>query len=135
MNLPVIIITAMLTVWILQAVVVALSVKSFTWKAGLNFIASACLVIGALGFFGSALSATGGLSWLPSTFEWPIGGAENVLITSDGTHIVPHTASGRIQIYDKDLNFLRGWNIDAGGGTFILVPAGDNDFYIYDCLH
>lgn len=122
---------ALLTIWIIFAIVNALSVRSFTWKAGLNLLASACIAIGGLGFFGTGLSATGELQWLSDTFEWPVGSAEGVLITSDGTHIVPHTDSGRIQIYDEDLNFLRGWSIDAAGGVFQLYPAGDGDFYIY----
>lgn len=121
----------MLLVWIVQAARIALSQRHyFTWKAILNFVASGCLVIGATGFFGSALSATGGLKWLPESFEWPIGIASGVLTTPDGSVIVPHIPSGRIQIYNKDLSFRKGWFVDAGGGTFKILPSDGKDFYV-----
>lgn len=131
LNLFTILIALMLAVWIIQAIGIALSERSFSWKTGLNFLASACLITGATGFFGTALSAAGGLNWLPSSFEWPVGSAENVLVTADGSHIVPLTPSGRIQIYSRDRKFERGWTVDAGGGTFKLLPAGKNDVFVY----
>ncbi len=114
----------MLLVWIAQAVRIALSQKGFTLKAILNFVASGCLVVGATGFFGSALSATGGLDWLPESFEWPVGKVQGALTGADGRVVVPHRPSGRIQIYDRNLVFQRGWFINAHGGTFRLSPVG-----------
>ncbi len=130
LNFFTIMILLMLLVWIVQATNIAFSQRNLTWKAILNFVASGCLVIGALGFFGSALSATGGLNWLPQSFEWPIGTASGALTKPDGTVIVPHTPSGRIQVYDKDLSFQRGWFINAEGGTFKLLPSDGNSFYV-----
>ena len=95
------------------------------WRRWLTTAASCLLVVGAAGFFGSALSAVGGLSWLPSTFEWPAGYTGGVVSTAEGLHVVPHTPSGRIQVYDANWYFLTGWHVDAGGGTFkLLAPAG-----------
>jgi len=88
------------------------------WRRLLAPIASALLILGAGGFFASAISATGGLNSLPPSFEWPVGRATGIVSLPDGTHIVPHTPSGRIQVYDRDWRFLRGWHVDAGGGTF-----------------
>ncbi len=82
------------------------------------------LAFGGLGFFGSALSASGGLGWLPPTFEWPVGYAKNVLLMPVHRYAVPLTASGRIQIYDMNWGYLRGWSVDANGGTFVLRPEG-----------
>jgi len=81
------------------------------------------MVVGAAGFFGSGLSSAGGLNWLP-TFEWPMGYTTGVVSTADGLHIVPHTPSGRIQVYDANWTFVTGWHVDANGGTFkLLAPA------------
>jgi len=121
----------MLLVWITQAMRIALSQKGFTSKAILNFVASGCLAVGATGFFGSALSATGGLDWLPESFEWPVGKVQAALTGPDGMIIVPHVPSGRIQIYDRNLSFQRGWFIDAHGGTFRISPADGNTFHVF----
>ena len=82
------------------------------------FIGSGLAVVGALGFFGSAFSSAGGLNWLPDSFEWPAGYVTGVATTPNGLFIVPLTPSGRIQVYDADWKFVRGWHLDAGGGTF-----------------
>ena len=84
------------------------------------------VAIGVVGFFGSALSSVGGLNWLGTTFEWPIGFASGVITTEQGIHVIPHTPSGRIQLYDRNWKFLRGWHVDAGGGTFKLAPTETN---------
>lgn len=117
--------------WVLQAVSLARSSWRLTWKTGFNFIASAALVMGLLGFFTLWFSATGALNWLPDTFEWPVLKADNVLVNADGTYIVPHTPSGRVQIYNRQLEFQRGWYVDAGGGAFKLLPKNEAVFYIY----
>jgi hypothetical protein len=94
------------------------------WRRWLMSAASCFMVVGAAGFFGSALSAAGGLNWLPSSFEWPVGYTGGVLTTAEGLHVVPHTPSGRIQVYDADWSFRIGWHVDASGGTFkLLAPA------------
>jgi YD repeat-containing protein len=95
------------------------------WRRCLTTTASCLLVVGAAGFFGSSLSAAGGLNWLPSSFEWPVGYASGVVSTPKGVHVVPHTSSGRIQVYGANWSFRTGWQVDAGGGTFkVLRPAG-----------
>src|SRR5262249_50277691 len=75
------------------------------WRRWLTTTASCLLVVGAAGFFGSALSAAGGLNWLPSSFEWPVGYASGVVSTPEGLHVVPHTPSGRVQVYDANWSF------------------------------
>lgn len=108
----------------------------------LKAVGGILMALGGFGFFGTALSASGGFRWLPTTFEWPMGVVHGVVVMPDGTQVVPHTASGRIQVYDRDWKFVRGWNVDASGGTFILRVAGPNQVevitargemrYIYD---
>jgi len=48
-----------------------------------------------------------------------------VVSTPEGFHIVPHTPSGRVQVYDADWTFLTGWYVDAFGGTFKLLAPVD----------
>jgi len=119
--LSIILILLILSVWIFFGVRSLCSVKKETgrrrWLVGIGAIFA---MIGALGFFGVALSATGGLNWLPESFEWPVGFANGVVSTEDHFFVVPHTPSGRVQVYDSHWKFVRGWHVDAGGGTFIL---------------
>ena len=120
----------MLAVWILLALRIVLTQRKFTWKSILNFIASACLIIGAVGIFGSDLTAYARGSFSKS-FEWPIGSTNTAIELANGTIVVPLEPTGRIQVYDPSLEFQRGWHIDAGGGVFKLVPADGDTFYVY----
>ena len=84
------------------------------WTAG------SLVVIGASGFFASALVAIG--IFKPSaSFEWPAGYAHHVVSTSDGRYVVALEPSGRIQLYDSAWHFLRGWQVNAEGGNFTVV--------------
>jgi hypothetical protein len=83
------------------------------------------LIYGGLGFFGQALAAAGGLSFLNPSVEWPVGFASGVVRDSGGRYIVPHW-SGRVQVYDTEGRFQRGWFIDAAGGSF-KVRVADAD--------
>ena len=121
----------MLAVWVVQAIRFAFAERDSKRGLVLRFVASACLLAGALGFFGSALSSLGGLNFLPPSFEWPNYGSDAALKLPDGQFVVPHTATGRIQVYDLDLSFVRGWTIDADGGVFALAPSQDNRFFAY----
>ena len=86
------------------------------------------MAFGGLGFFGLAVSSFGGFRWLPSNFEWPVGAVHGALTMSDGTHVVPVKLAGnKIQIYNPDWRFLRGWYVPAGGGgQFELQLAGSD---------
>jgi len=82
------------------------------------------VALGGAGFFGIAFSAVGGLSWLPLSFEWPVGSATGILMLPDGKHVVPVQAPDRIQVYAPDWKFLKGWYLDAHAGWFDIRPAG-----------
>lgn len=99
--------------------------KTPRWKRLSAFAGSGMLAIGTCGFFGSALSVAGGLNWLPSSFEWPVGYAQGVVTTSDHQKIVLLRACGRIQVYDPDWNFVTGWPIQAGPASKLNVAEDD----------
>jgi hypothetical protein len=71
------------------------------------------------------VSASGALDWLPPSFEWPFGYAD-VLTLPNGIHIAAHMPSSRIQVYDGDWRFLRGWHVRAYAGFFKLLSADEN---------
>ena len=122
--LSIILILLILSVWMFFGVSSLYSVKKETgakrWLIGL---AAILVIVVALGFFGAALSASGGLNCLPESFEWPVGYASGVVSTKDHFFVVPHTPSGRVQVYDRNWKFVRGWHVDAGGGTFKLSAS------------
>ncbi|MCC6795328.1 MAG: hypothetical protein IT366_09440 [Candidatus Hydrogenedentes bacterium] len=102
------------------------------WRqAILTGVACLLAIVGAVGFFGAAISATGGLNWLPPTFEWPMGRASGVITLDNGMHAVPHAPTGRLQIYSADWRFIRGWRVDASGGVFRLRPGAGNQIEVY----
>jgi hypothetical protein len=91
------------------------------WIVGVMYFV---ILIGAGGFFAAALSATGVLR-LPTYREWPAGYVRGVATAADGKYIVPLVPSGRVQIYDAQWHFIRGWNVDAGGGDFKVECSPD----------
>jgi hypothetical protein len=88
------------------------------------------VAIGATGFFGSAFLAVGGLRWWRLNFEWPMGFAKGIVKTPDGFFVVPHTPTGRVQVYDANWKFQRGWFVDASAGTFKLGLESSNKIEI-----
>lgn len=104
--------------------------------------AAMLFAVGWMSFMAGAVSAGGGFDWLPRTFEWPVGWAKGVVRTSDGGYAVPHEGAGRVQLYDEQLHFRRGWQTQAHGGGFTLTAltnggvqvrtARDSQTYSYD---
>jgi hypothetical protein len=88
------------------------------------------MAIGAVGFFGSGVGASGGLNWLPPTFEWPVGSANGVIEMPDHEFVVPLQGPSRVQVYDQNLKFLRGWQVSAGGGVIHLTSVSTNQFKV-----
>lgn len=92
------------------------------------FAAFLLVLVGGIGWFGSALSAWGGLDWLPGSFEWPIGSSDRAVTMPGGEHVVPHIFAARVQVYDPDLKFVRGWAVPSYGKDFKVRPAGRDRF-------
>jgi hypothetical protein len=99
----------------------------FKWIVGTMYF---LILIGASGFFAAALSATGVLK-LPTSREWPAGYASGVVAAADGKYIVPLVPSGRVQLYDSQWHFIRGWNVDAGGGDFKVQYSPDGVIEVF----
>lgn len=100
---------AFLTGSVVNCIVLLRKVRN--WRRWLVVPSSFLVAVGALAFFGQMTSGAGGLNWLPSSFEWPAGRADDGLTEADGTQIVLLGAAGRIQIYDPHWHFVRGWPV------------------------
>jgi hypothetical protein len=92
----------------------------FKWIIGtLGFL----IIVGIVGFWGPWYFALGILQ-LPNSFQWPAGFTNGVVRTPDGKYVVPLIPSGRVQLYDSQWRFLRGWHIDANAGAIkVECPA------------
>jgi hypothetical protein len=88
------------------------------------------VLIGASGFFAAGLSAVGVLK-LPTSREWPAGYVSGVVTAVDGKYIVPLVPSGRVQLYDSQWRFIRGWNVDALGGDFKVQCSQDGVIEVF----
>ncbi len=97
----------------------------------LRWLSIALVLYGGVAFFGQALAALGGLSFLSASTEWPVGWAEGVVTDTEGRSIVPHPSSGRVQVYDADGRFLRGWFVPASGGDFKVDVTGQNQVEVF----
>lgn len=97
------------------------------------------MVIGIGGFEAQWLQSSGDLN-LPDSFQWPAGNVEGIANLGDGTHVVPMVDQARIQLYDANWHFLRGWNVytHTYGKSFVVeaLPGGSikmltGDLYTY----
>jgi hypothetical protein len=93
------------------------------FKKWIKIVGFSFMAIGAFGFFGIAFSACGGL---PFSFQWPVGSAKGILVMPEDQYVVPLRAANRIQIYDSEWKFLRGWYVDAHAGTFEIRIINTN---------
>jgi hypothetical protein len=105
--------------------------KKITLKTLLLIIPQTLFVIGFIGFLSFGLSIWGGTNLLPETFEWPVGKTTNFLVTKNGTNVVLLPDSGRVQIYNDNLEFQRSWGVYSSKGHLKIQTASDSKFYIF----
>jgi hypothetical protein len=96
----------------------------------ITFLFIPLAVVGVAGFFGAGVASAGGLDVL-EPFEWPIGRTSKAVQTPSGIFVVPHEPSGRIQLYDGQRRFIRGWRIESGGGMFTLQAPTDDQIAVF----
>ena len=106
-----------------------ISVMVSVWKARregslalriLAAVGASLLMLGSAGFICSGIAASGGMSFIPSRYELPMGWVSDAVQDSHGRYYCPKTETGRIQVYDEHRRFLHGWFVEASGGTFQL---------------
>jgi len=120
--------TILLTAWALFVAVLPIFRKRFRDSGLLPVVilGSSIMAYGMLGWFSGSLSVDGAFDRFPPSFEFPIWRTESAATLADGTHAVAHMPSGRIQLYDRDWHYLRGWRVPSGGGDIhLLTPSKD----------
>jgi len=126
----VLIMSVILAAWVFRgAIELRASLRQQGWRRPVHLLAAMLFTIGAVGFLGSALSSMGVFHW-PNSFEWPAGYCSGVVTTPQGHFMVPLTRIGRVQIYDQDWKFVRGWNVDASSGAFKLFIKDTNHIQV-----
>lgn len=92
----------------------------------LKLSASALLLLGCVGWFGGALTLIHKPAWISSNTQLPLGDLQSVALDSQGRIYCGLGFYSRIQVYDNQGRFLRGWWVDAGGGMLRFhVAEGD----------
>jgi hypothetical protein len=69
-------------------------------------------------FFAQFLAASGALTMIGPSTEWPVGPVDHVAQDANGTLIVPLVPQGRVQIYDRSGRFVRGWFVQQPVAIF-----------------
>jgi hypothetical protein len=86
--------------------------------------------VGMLAFLGPLMLP----AMVPNGFrnlEFPLSGITSVALDKDGDVFVGLASSQRIQVYDPSGRFMRGWFVDANGGSFQVYLDEEADVYIY----
>lgn len=114
----------------------AISVAVHGWKLSrgkrlVSLLSCIFLLVGTWSFLGASAAATGALPWIPNSFEWPVGWSSGVATTTDGLYVVPHEPAGRVQLYDQNLRFVRGWQVGAFGGSFKVASGSDGRIEVH----
>jgi len=91
-----------------------------------GIVGVALIAYGMLGFFGAFLSATASLPWSSGDTAIPMGRVEGAVTDADGVIYCPSSPWGRIQVYDRDKRFIRGWPVNAFGGVFRIHLDSQN---------
>ncbi len=89
----------------------------------LKLSACALLLLGCVGWFGGALTSLLKPAWISSETQLPLGDLESVALDSQGRIYCGLAFYSRIQVYDEQGRFLRGWWVDGGGGMLRLHMA------------
>ncbi len=74
----------------------------------LRFLGGCGICLSGLAGFGQALASMRAMPFFVSS-EWPVGYAWDVVRDSAGRYVVPQPYINRVQIYDAQRRYLRGW--------------------------
>jgi hypothetical protein len=84
---------------------------------GLLVVSGLLILVGGESFFAPSLLISHVIK--PSgSFQWPAGYVKGIARTPGGLYVVPLTTPGRVQLYDPNWHFLRGWQVDSYGKDF-----------------
>ena len=89
-------------------------------------VAVVLLVLGAVGFLGGVFVGICQPTWISPATQMPLGGLGSIVVDKRGDIYCGLEFYSRIQVYDAQGRFLRGWWVDGGaGGTWRLQLTDD----------
>lgn len=92
-------------------------------RRALHFLAGALVVYGCVGFFAQGAIGLGLSQFLPQSLEWPVLSPASNVRDAGGATIVGLSPLDRVQVYDAEGRFVRGWAVPASGGLFKVHAA------------
>jgi hypothetical protein len=103
---------------------------SFSWLIAdqryTKIVAWLLLILGGIGWFGGIAIALSNNKIIANSAELPLGDLNGIAVDSSGRVYCGLGFYSRIQQYDSNGKFIKGWSIDADGGMFkIRVNAKD----------
>jgi len=105
------------------------------WAYVPTVLATLLALVGVISFIAPFIAVVGGLNWLPPSFEWPVGHAAGVTTMRNGYHVVLLDGAPRIQVYDPNWRFVRGWFFASRGEIFYLVPSRQDRIEAFSARH
>jgi len=87
---------------------------------------------GYVGFSTQMLLSVGAFD-LPLRVQWPVARAVGVVQLPDGGYVVPLRVVGRVQIYDPEWRFQRGWQVPSFGRSFHVDVLLDGSIRVLNC--
>jgi hypothetical protein len=93
----------------------------------LSFICSLLVLIGFTAFLSGFFAALGLLAWMPETIEFPLAHVADIDISRKGNLFVASQFYSRIQVYDPEGHFIRGWFLSDTGGGSLQIKVNDED--------
>ncbi|MHC4713418.1 MAG: NHL repeat-containing protein [Planctomycetota bacterium] len=89
-------------------------------KLVLRTVAVILVLLGSAGWFGGFFAHSLEPDYVDRNTQLPLGWLEGVAVDNHGRIYCGLQFYSRIQVYDADGRFLRGWFLDAAGGVFRL---------------
>ena len=97
-------------------------------KKAILSIGSILIFFGILGFIGGGfLSSAGVLKWIPASIEFPLAHIGGIDVNKNGNLFVVSSFYSRIQVYNPEGDFIRGWFLDGTGGGLLKIRINDNN--------
>ena len=97
------------------------------WRRGPLFLGGVMFVVGVIALVVPPVW----LELLSETDEYPVGRAQSLITTQNGLRVVATNVGARLQVYDAEWNFLRGWDFDSHAGSNVaLRPLANDEFEV-----
>ncbi len=94
-------------------------------------LGGALVAIGATGFLGGFMAAAGASAYVPSGVALPLGAVQSWHVDTAGNIYLALAFYGRVQQYDAQGRYIRGWAVPTSGGPLTLASADPGEIAVY----